>query len=309
MPRFLPFLVGIDFLVVYVFFTVATIFIFSILIRSEKKEDFIVKDLSDEEYYVLTNGFSRRGIFYYMTYRLYAKGYLKRLESKEGLIWNEEKEGECLIEIERFVYSFYKLPEIPSNIKENIIKEDLFREWYENISLNLREEGMFREVKEKRRGRLIFTATLMVFIAGFLRLLGGVSNGMAVGSLIKVMVILLIATPLILLMVSGSRLSEKGRASADAYRLRMREANKTLKEEDNFENNYDYDGMMYNFLFTSAWMGMYGIHNDTEGTSSFYLNHDTSYDSSSSNDSNDSGGSCSSCSSCSSCGGCGGSSD
>jgi hypothetical protein len=83
--RFLPFINGKSFLVLYAIYAIVAIILLSKKINNNDSEYFVASSLDEEKYYVLKNKYSLQNMFYYITYKLYAKGIILKDENSLAL--------------------------------------------------------------------------------------------------------------------------------------------------------------------------------------------------------------------------------
>jgi hypothetical protein len=317
--RFLPFISGRDFLFLYVLFSViAVIFILKKLSTLDDK-DYIITPLDEDKYYVLKNNYNLNDMFYYITYKLYAKGILIKDEEEKSFYVNKDVQV-YLSDVEQQVYNLYVEKFSPKDFKAAMIIESYFKNYYDIISNELKANGLIAnsEIIQKKK-KFSNLSLIIILIPGLWRLIGGIAYSMPTNALFIEIVIILIIAKLIFIKPINQKLTSKGQASIDSFE-RYYESMKDKNNMDEGTDNYNYNLLMYGFLFGSSWEYFLGV--ETLRQNSALANNDfgTSYSSCSScsSDTSDSSGgsSCSSCSSdssggsscssCSSCGGCGG---
>ena len=163
-------------------------------------------------------------------------------------------------------------------------------------------ENIFKLTAQLKKNKNKFANLGLVFILipGIWRFIGGIASGMPVNALFIEIVIVIIVTKLIFISSIKQNLTNKGKASMESFeRYYDLMKNKDNNNEDT--DSYNYNFLMYGFLFSSSWENFLGV--EAIRQSSVLSNSDSgSSCSSCSSDSSDS----SSGSSCSSCGGCGG---
>lgn len=308
--RFLPFISGKDFLMLYALYAlIAVIFILKKLNKFDHK-DYIIAPLDEDKYYVLKNNYNLRDMFYYITYKLYARGILIKDEEEKSFYVNKDVQV-YLSDVEQQVYNLYFEKFAPKHFKANMVIESYFKLYYDNISNELKANGLIANSemisKKKRFSNL---GLIFILIPGVWRFIGGIVSGMPINALFIEIVIIVIIAKLIFINPINQKLTSKGQASMNSferYYELMKDKNNSNKETD----AYNYNFLMYGFLFSSSWEYFLGV--ETIRQSAIASNNDSgsscSSCSSCSSDSlggtSDSAGG-SSCSSCSSCGGCGG---
>lgn len=298
--RFLPFIGGKSFLVVYAVYAVLVIIIATRKLKNNNGY-FTASNINEEKYYVMKYYYNVRHMFYYFTYKLYAKGVLLK-DNTDGSFYINKDVTINLSNIEEQVCTVYLEKFIPKKFNDKLLNEKYFKEYYDNIYNKLIGEGLIKDFYMKRESKISFCIALIVlFIPGIWRIIGALDSGMPIALLVpEVMIILFIALFCLYPYVKG-RLTNEGYASKGAYEnyRKMMAKNRDIAESDNNELHADY---MEDFLITNSWMIFLGVNSVGTDKDRVYIN-------------NDSGGSCSSCSSsdsggsgssCSSCGGCGG---
>ena len=294
--RFLPFIKGQDFLIIYAIFSIIGIILIAKKISSKGNRDFIISPLDDDKYYVLKNSYNIYNLFYYVTYKLYTKGSLLRDEEEKKFYANNDKEIN-LSNIEQQVYSLYLEKFAPKDFKPTMINESYFKDYYEEIKNKLMSDGLIEDFEMVKKNKKFSNIGLfIILVPGIWRLIGGIVSEMPVTGLIMELFLITIAAKVVFLGTAKDKLTSKGEASISAYE-KYYEIRK--KEESEFNENNTYSmNIMGGFLMTNAWMYFLGVSSVNNNKSNFI--------------NNDSGSSCSSCSSgsscssCSSCGGCGG---
>lgn len=299
--RFLPFIDGKSFLVLYALYVILVL-IYAVRILKNKDGHFIASTLSEEKYYVMKYHYNVQHMFYYFTYRLYAKGVLLKDEKDNKFYVNKDIKIQ-LSALEEQICYLYLNKFSPKDFKPKMIKESDFREYYYNIYNQLVCEGLIKSNNIKLKGKLIvFYYMMILIIPGIWRWIGGAASGMPVGSLVSEIVIILFISLTVLYQYIRERLTNEGRASKEAYENYRMSLAKDMDETNNNTLGNDY---MNDFLITNSWMLFLGVSSIGTDRNIAHMNNDNNSGSSCSScsSSNDSG---SSCSSCSSCGGCGG---
>lgn len=314
---FLPFISGKDFLFLYALFAlIAVMFIWRRLSTFDDK-DYVIAPLDEDKYYVLKNNYNLRDMFYYITYKLYAKGMLIKDEEEKSFYVNKEVQV-YLSDVEQQVYNLYLEKFAPKDFKASMVIESYFKLYYDSISNELKANGLIvgsEMIRNKKKFSNL--GLILILIPGIWRFIGGIASGMPVNALFIEIVIVFIVAKLIFIKPIKQKLTSKGQASRNSFEKYY----ELMKDKENSnEGNLNYNFLMYGFLFASSWEYLLGV--ETIRKSSALSNNDfgnscsscssCSSDSSSglscssdSSDSSDSSGG-SSCSSCSSCGGCGG---
>jgi hypothetical protein len=284
------------------FAAILLIFILAKLNNYDNK-DFIITPLDEDKYYVLKTSYNLKDMFYYITYKLYAKGILVKDEDDKCFYVNKDVQI-YLSDVEQQVYNLYLEKFAPKNFKESMVVESYFKMYYDNISSELKSNGLLTNsdiIRSKKRFANI--SLIILLLPGVLRIIGGISSGMPVNALFIEIIIIFIVSRLFFVQPIKQRLTRKGKASMNSFEKHY----ELMKDENKTNDNYNFNYLMYGFLFTSSWEYFLGV--ETLRQSSALSNNDSgsscSSCSSCSSDSSDSSGG-SSCSSCSSCGGCGG---
>lgn len=300
--RFLPFIDGKLFLVVYAVYAVLVIIIASRKLKNNNGY-FTASNINEEKYYVMKYYYNVKHMFCYFTYKLYAKGVLLKNDTDGSFYVNKEVTFN-LSNIEEQVCTLYLDKFAPKNFNDSLFNEKYFREYYDNIYNKLVSEGLIKDAYMKRENKISFCISLIVLsIPGIWRVIGALASRMPITLLVPEVMIILFAALFCLYPYVKGRLTNEGHASKGAYENYHRDMakNRDKTESDNNELNIDY---MDDFLITNSWMIFLGVDSIGTDKNRVYINND-----------NDSGGSCSSCSSsdsgssgssCSSCGGCGG---
>lgn len=295
--RFLPFIKGQDFLVIYAIFAVIGLIIIRRLLHNSDKKDFIISGLDEEKYYVLNNKYNLHSMFYYITYKLYVKGLLVKDGEDKKFQINKEFSS-FLTPIEENVYILYLDKFAPKDFKPNMVNEKEFKTYYDRIYNKLVSDGLIKDDATRRKSKSISNLGIgVVLIPGIWRLIGGIAYGMPVGGLVFEIILIFIISKIVLHIDLNDKLTRCGKASKDAFEKYYR----NIKGNTNKINESNPD-VVQDFLMTSSWMYFLGVSSiHTKGNNnSFYDNNSGSSCSSCSSCSG------SSCSSCSSCGGCGG---
>jgi|GEM_PF-3193069 len=297
--RFLPFIKGPDFLIIYAIFSLIGVILISKKLKSNDNKDYIISDLDEDEYYVLKNNYSLYNMFYYVTYKLYAKGVLVKDEDEKKFYVNKDIRV-YLSDIEEQVYALYLEKFALKDFKSSMVIESHFKVYYDNINNELKSNGLIKDSKiiEKNKNSLNIGLTI-ILMPGILRLIGGIVNEMPITALIVETVIIFIIAKAAFSGPLKYKLTSKGEASMNAYEKHCY----ARKEENNTNENNGYNAIvMQDFLMTNSWMHFLGVNNiNNNNNDSFSDNNSSGSCSSCSSGSSDSSGS-----SCSSCGGCGG---
>lgn len=301
--RFLPFISGKEFLFLYIMFAAVVLIFILAKLNNYDNKDYIISPLDEDKYYVLKKSYNLKDMFYYITYKLYAMGILIKDEEDKCFYVNKDVQI-YLSDVEQQVYNLYLEKFAPKNFKESMVVESYFKTYYENISSELKANGLLTNseiIRSKKRFANISLAILL--IPGVLRFISGIANDMPVNALFMEIIIIFIVARILFVQPLKKRLTSKGRASMNSFEKHY----ESMKDENKANDNYNYNYLMYGFLFSSSWEYLLGV--ETLRQSSVTSNSDSgsscSSCSSCSSDSSDSS-SGSSCSSCSSCGGCGG---
>ena len=302
--RFLPFIKGQDFLIIYAIFAVIGIIIILKLLKGKDSRDFIISDLDEEKYYVLKHDYNLNSVFYYITYKLYLKGILSKDEEDKKFYVNKDV-STYLSPIEEQVYILYLDKFSPKDFKASMVNEMDYKNYYDNLYKELKANGLIRDNKMRKQSKHITRiGMLIIFAPGIWRLIGGVIHGMPVTELIIEIVMILLISIIILSILNKDRLTHKGKASMNTYEKHHR----SIRHNTNSVNDNDVvNTNTQDFLITNYWMYFLGVSDSNiNRINSDFTTNDNSASSCSSCSSSNSCSSCSSGSSCSSCGGCGG---
>lgn len=313
--RFLPFISGKDFLFLYALFALITVIFIVRRLNKFDDKDYIIAPLDEDKYYVLKNNYNLKDLFYYITYKLYAKGMLIKDEEEKSFYVNNDVQVH-LSDVEQQVYNLYLEKFAPKDFKASMVVESYFKLYYDNISNELKANGLITNSEiignKKKFSNL---GLIVILIPGVWRFIGGIASGMPVNALFIEIVIVFIVAKLIFIKPIKQKLTSKGQASMKSFEKYY----ELMKDKNNSNEGTDnYNFLMYGFLFTSSWEYLLGVQAIRQN--SVLANNDLgsscsscSSGSSDSADSSSSSSSCSSCSSdssggssCSSCGGCGG---
>ncbi|NMM64457.1 hypothetical protein HBE96_17715 [Clostridium sp. P21] len=303
--RFLPFINGKLFLVIYGVYAVALIILLSKKLKGND-EYYVATGLDEVQYYVLDNKYSLENMFYYITYRLYAKGILLKNEEEKTFYVNKSV-STYLSSIEKKVYRLYLEKFAPKDFKSSMLNENQFKGYYYSIYNELITKGLIKDSDMiKKNKSTLKMGILIIFIPGVWRLIGGIASNMPVTALVMEIIITFIIIRVVLSSRVNDNLTNKGYASKRAFE---KQYNSIINDSDSSSNtNGGYANTMQEFLIGAAWMNFLGVNNiykNSGSDTSTFFNNDSSFDSSDSGDSSDSSDSGSSCSACSSCGGCG----
>lgn len=300
--RFLPFIKGPDFLIIYAIFAVVGIIIISKLLKGKDSRDFIISDLDEEKYYVLKHDYNLNNVFYYITYKLYIKGILSKDEEDNKFYVNKDV-STYLSLIEEQVYILYLDKFSPKDFKANMVNEIDFKNYYDNLYKELKVNGLIRDNKMiKESKRITRIGMLIIFVPGIWRLVGGIVHGMPVTGLIIEIFIILLVSIINLSIFRKDKLTDKGKASMNAYEKHYKLIG---HNENSMDDNSVNNPNTQDFLTTNSWMYFLGVSDSNINRDNSNFNNSTGSSCSSCSSSN-SCSSCSSGSSCSSCGGCGG---
>lgn len=299
--RFLPFIKGQDFLIIYAIFAIVGIIIILKLLKGKDSRDFIISDLDEEKYYVLKHDYNLNSVFYYITYKLYVKGILSKDEEDNKFYVNKDV-STYLSPIEEQVYILYLDKFSPKDFKSSMVIEGYFKNYYDNLYKELKVNGLIRDNKMINESKYITRiGMLIIFVPGIWRVIGGIINEMPVSGLIIEIIIILLVSIIILSTFRKGKLTNKGKASMNAYEKHYKLIG---HNENNMNDNYVNSTNAQDFLTTNSWMYFLGVSDPNINRDNF--NNNNSGSSCSSCSSSNSCSSCSSGSSCSSCGGCGG---
>lgn len=302
--RFLPFIKGQDFLIIYAIFAVIGVIFILKLLKGKDSRDFIISDLDEEKYYVLKHDYNLSNVFYYITYKLYIKGILSKDEEDNKFYVNKDV-STYLSPIEEQVYILYLDKFSPKDFKASMVNEIDFKNYYDNHYKELKANGLIRDNKMIKESKYITrVGMLIIFVPGIWRLVGGIANGMPVTGLIIEIIIILLISIIIVSAFRKGRLTDKGKASINSYEKYHR----SISHSNNNVNDNDVTNTStQDFLMTNSWMYFLGVSDsNTDRINSNFTTNNNSGSSCSSCSSSNSCSSCSSGSSCSSCGGCGG---
>ncbi|NFO20333.1 hypothetical protein FDB24_03375, partial [Clostridium botulinum] len=150
------------FSLLYLLYTLILAFIIS------KSLDFINKchnnnniySLNEDDCFVLNNKYNTEKLFYYITYKLYAKKILSKDTLRNKFYINDT--SICsLSPIEENVYTVYLNKFAPKNFKSNMINEDIFRNYYNTIYSTLELHGFIKKDTLIRKNKLVFFIGLL----------------------------------------------------------------------------------------------------------------------------------------------------
>lgn len=307
--RFLPFIKGTDFVIIYAIFSLIGVIVILKKMKNKDAKDYIISNLDEDKYYVLKNNYSLLNMFYYITYKLYAKGILIKDEDEKKFYVNKDIKV-YLSDVEEQVYGLYLEKFAPKDFKSDMVVESYFKMYYENINNDLKSNGLIKDSKIIEKSKNISNIGLIIILTpGILRLVGGIVNEMPITSLIIEIVIIFIIAKVFFAGPLKYKLTSKGEASMNAYEKYYA----SRKEENDINQNKVYNAIiMQEFLMTNSWSYFLGVNNINNTNSSSFFNNNysggscSSCSSSSSDSYGSSDSSSASCSSCSSCGGCGG---
>ncbi|OPJ59304.1 hypothetical protein [Clostridium chromiireducens] len=294
--RFLPFIKGQDFLIIYGIFAVVVLIVIRRLLHNSDKKDFIISGLDEDKYYVLNNKYNLHGMFYYITYKLYAKGLLVKDEEDKKFQINKELSS-FLTPIEENVYILYLDKFAPKDFEPDMVNEKEFKTHYDRIYNKLVLDGLIKDDVIIRESKSVSNlGMVVVLVPGIWRLVGGIAYGMPVGALVFEIILIFIISKIVLHIHLNDKLTRCGKASKEAFEKYYKSSKGNTNKIN--ENNPD---VAQDFLMTSSWMYFLGV-------SSIYTKENNNSFNNNSGSSCSSCSSCSgsSCSSCSSCGGCGG---
>lgn len=301
--RFLPFIKGQDFLIIYAIFAVIGIIIILKLLKGKDSRDFIISDLDEEKYYVLKHDYNLSNVFFYITYKLYVKGILSKDEEDNKFYVNKDV-STYLSPIEEQVYILYLYKFSPKDFKTSMVNEIEFKNYYDSLYKELKVNGLIRDNKIIKESKHITRiGMLIIFVPGIWRLVGGIVHGMPVTGLIIEIIIILLISIIIAVTFRKGRLTNKGKASMNAYEKYY----KSISHNNSVNYNDITSTNTQDFLITNSWMYFLGVgDSNVNRINSNFTTNNNSVSSCSSCSSSNSCSSCSSGSSCSSCGGCGG---
>ncbi|NFF87522.1 hypothetical protein FC774_06510, partial [Clostridium botulinum] len=156
------------FSLLYLLYTLILAFIIS------KCLDFINKcnnnnniySLNEDDCFVLNNKYNTEKLFYYITYKLYAKKILSKDTLRNKFYINDT--SICsLSPIEENVYTVYLNKFAPKNFKSNMINEDIFRNYYNTIYSTLELHGFIKKDKLIKKNKfMFFLGLLLILIPG-----------------------------------------------------------------------------------------------------------------------------------------------
>lgn len=302
--KFLPSINGSSFIIVYGIYSIVLLIIYHIVCKDkdEDEDDFIVSSISEEEYFILNNSYNVNKIFYYITYRLYAKNIIINTSGHKFKAESNSKIFSADLNlIEREVVKVYNQEFEPKKFKKSMIDENIFKKYYYSIKEKLIQDKLLKnEIKTIKKKIVNIIVSLIILIPGLLRLWGGIINLKPVAFLVLEIIIISMFMYADMAGKNRSRISKKGLASMklfkDTYSLNISDYEKYHTD------NPEYMRVMEGFLIGSLWQNILGVNDVNSGASS----SGSSCSSCTSCNSCSSCTSCNSCSSCSSCSGCGG---
>lgn len=218
--RFLPFISGKLFLILYAIYSTVLVYVTSMYIEKKDKEDYMAESINKDEFFVLTQSYNIKHIFYYITYKLYDMKVLGRNGVKKRFYPCIRKSVD-LQPLEKEVFNLYEINNgfVPKEFENNMVNENLFKEFYNNISSDLKNRGFYKSEKEKIsiRNKLNITL-LLVLVPSIWRCIGGITYGEQVVDIIIETIIITIISVFYLSEYRSDRLSGKGKASLMNYR-------------------------------------------------------------------------------------------
>lgn len=248
--RFLPFIDGKSFLVVYAIYAAFVIIIAARILKSNNGYSTVSK-IGEEKYYVMKYYYNLLHMFYYFTYKLYAKGVLLKDEEDKKFYVNKKTDIE-LSALEEQVYALYLNKFSPKNFKSKMVKEKDFEEYYYNIYTKLVSDGLIKDTYMINKNRITFSFEIItIIIPGIWRIIGEAVNGIPITLIIPEVTIILFIALVCLYPYLRGRLTNEGVASKEAYE------NYHMSLSRNSNNNVcDY---MDDFLITNYWMLFLGV--------------------------------------------------
>ncbi|NFN06771.1 hypothetical protein FDB46_01170 [Clostridium botulinum] len=242
------------FSLLYLLYTLILAFIIS------KCLDFINKcnnnnniySLNEDDCFVLNNKYNTEKLFYYITYKLYAKKILSKDTLRNKFYINDT--SICsLSPIEENVYTVYLNKFAPKNFKSNMINEDIFRNYYNTIYSKLELHGFIKKDKLVKKNKfMFFLGLLLILIPGIYYVFNYYINKALMFKIILVNIIALFIYIILLKNRAYNKLTYKGLNSKIFYK------NTCSSIEGSIENE-TYVETMNEFLLDNSWMYFLGV--------------------------------------------------
>ncbi|NFT65066.1 hypothetical protein FDF63_11235, partial [Clostridium botulinum] len=243
------------FSLLYLIYTLILAFIIS------KSLDFINKchnnnniySLNEDDCFVLNNKYNTEKLFYYITYKLYAKKILSKDTLRNKFYINDT--SICsLSPIEENVYTVYLNKFAPKNFKSNMINEDIFRNYYNTIYSTLELHGFIKKDTLIRKNKLVFFIGLLSLItpAPFFIFYYSIYATLT----FKIILVTLISLFLYILMLKNkayNKLTYKGLNSKVFYKNTCSSIESSIEIETYIET-------LNEFLLDNSWMYFLGVH-------------------------------------------------
>lgn len=242
------------FSLLYLLYTLILAFIIS------KSLDFINKchnnnniySLNEDDCFVLNNKYNTEKLFYYITYKLYAKKILSKDTLRNKFYINDTPIC-SLSPIEENVYTVYLNKFAPKNFKSNMINEDIFRNYYNTIYSTLELHEFIKKDTLIRKNKLVFFIGLLLLITpGIYYVFNYYINKTLILKIILVNIIALFIYIILLKNRAYNKLTYKGLNSKVFYK------NTCSSIESSIENE-TYVETMNEFLLDNSWMYFLGV--------------------------------------------------
>ncbi len=239
----------------YLIFTLILIFTISKYLNFINKcTDFNdVYSLNEDDYFVLNNKYSAEKLFYYITYKLYAKKILEKDTLRNKFYINNTFEY-SLSPIEEIVFSLYLNKFAPKHFKSNMVNEELFRDYYNNIYSILESHGFIKKNTLIKKNKLVFFIGLLLLITPALGFIFYYSIDVALT--FKIILVTLISLFLYILMLKNkayNKLTSKGLNSKIFYKNTCSSIESSIESETYVET-------INEFLLDNSWMYFLGVH-------------------------------------------------
>ncbi|MBN1056555.1 hypothetical protein DVW05_14530 [Clostridium botulinum] len=238
----------------YLIYTLILIFIISKYLNFINKYSNIndMYSLNEDDYFVLNNKYSTEKLFYYITYKLYAKKILEKDTLRNKFYINDTFQY-SLTPIEENVFSVYSNKFAPKNFKSNMINEEFFRDYYNNIYSILESHEFIKKDKLIKKNKLVFFIGLLLLITPALYFIFDYSIDTTLTfKIILVTLISLFIYILILKNKAYNKLTSKGLNSKIFYKNTCSSIESSMESETYVET-------MNEFLLDNSWMYFLGV--------------------------------------------------
>lgn len=219
-------------------------------------------NLSEEQYFVLKHRYELNMVFYYFTFRLYAKDILIRHENKKAISFSVNKDkADELSGLEQVIYKVYVNGFEPKQFNQYTVSKDLFKNFYNTIYENLKFIGLFSTYSEiiSVALKVTFLSVLTIIPGIWIFFKGRLSNlfvqEMFFGTIFIIGVILFNC---LYQAIDVLRINKRGLASVKAYERNFKQSLKDSGIDHIYDN---YEDRMSKILF-GGWAEVLGIQSD-----------------------------------------------